>query len=127
MDGRFNHLPYDVTFGVSDFIAHFLEMVYVFNTQDNNTDFFLTNHGPATYLGFGAPIADRFLGVYMSRSWAAFVATGDPNNANGLTSKIRRPKYSENAENMVWQTQGSIIEKDDYRQKQMEYIMSLLV
>ncbi|KAJ7056266.1 alpha/beta-hydrolase [Mycena amicta] len=123
---RFNHLPYDVTFGVSDFIAHFVEMAYVFNTQNDNTDFFRTNHGTATYLGPGAPIADRFLGMYMSRSWAAFVATGDPNNAN-LTSKIRWPKYSENAENMVWQTQGSIIEKDDYRQKQMEYIMSLLV
>ncbi|KAJ7048847.1 alpha/beta-hydrolase [Mycena amicta] len=123
---RFNHLPYDVTFGVSDFIAHFVEMAYVFNTQNDNTEFFLTNHGTATYLGPGAPIADRFLGVYMSRSWAAFVATGDPNNAN-VTSKIRWPKYSENAENMVWQTQGSIIEKDDYRQEQMEYIMSLLV
>jgi hypothetical protein len=48
-----------------------------------STDFWITNHFTATYLGPTAPVADRFLGVYMSRSWAAFAATGDPNNANG--------------------------------------------
>lgn len=48
-----------------------------------STDFWVTNHATATCLGPGVPIADRALGVYMSRSWASFAATGDPNNANG--------------------------------------------
>jgi hypothetical protein len=63
----------------------------------------------------------------MSRSWASFIATGDPNNANGehtinaisisltlnsVPSKIKWPKYSDGQQNMVWQTQGSVTEKD---------------
>ncbi|KAJ7216732.1 Alpha/Beta hydrolase protein [Mycena haematopus] len=108
---RFNHIPYSVTFSVEDFVGHFTEVGYVFNTQNNDTAFWLTNHFTATYLGPTAPIEDRFLGVYMSRSWASFIATGDPNNAN-VPSKIKWPKYSDGQENMVWQTQGSIIEKD---------------
>ncbi|KAF7338819.1 Carboxylic ester hydrolase [Mycena sanguinolenta] len=77
---RFNHIPYSVTFSVEDYVGHFTEVGYVFNTQNNDTAFWAANHFTATYLG---SIADRFLGVYMSRSWASFVATGDPNNANG--------------------------------------------
>ncbi|KAJ7742138.1 alpha/beta-hydrolase [Mycena maculata] len=109
---RFNHKPYSVTFSVEDFIGHFTEVGYVFNTQNNDTDFWLTNHFTATYLGSSAPIEDRFLGVYMSRSWASFIATGDPNNVRGVPSKITWPKYSDGQENLVWQTQGSITEKD---------------
>jgi hypothetical protein len=29
-----------------------------------------------------------------------------------VSSKVHWPKYSEGGENMVWQTQGSIVEKD---------------
>ncbi|KAJ7765364.1 Alpha/Beta hydrolase protein [Mycena metata] len=54
------------------------------------TDFWITNHFTATYLGPAAPIEDRFLGIYMSRAWASFIATGDPNNAN-VSSKITWP------------------------------------
>ncbi|KAJ7446317.1 alpha/beta-hydrolase [Mycena latifolia] len=119
---RFNHKPYDVTFSIQDFVGHFLEVAYVFNTQNNDTDFWQVNHMAATFLGPGAPIGDRFLGVYMSRAWASFAATGDPNNAN-VTSKIYWPKYSEGGENMVWQTQGPVLEKDTFRQKEMQFIM----
>lgn len=92
-----------------------------------STAFWLTNHFTTTYLGPTAPVEDRFLGAYMSRSWASFIATGDPNNANSkhkfipmagsficesVPSKITWPKYSDGQENMVWQTQGSITEKD---------------
>ncbi|KAJ7032363.1 alpha/beta-hydrolase [Mycena alexandri] len=119
---RFNHKPYSVSFSVEDFIGHFTEMGYVFNLQNNDTDFWITNHFTATYLGPTAPIEDRFLGVYMSRAWASFIATGDPNNAN-VPSKITWPKYSEGQENMVWQTQGSTTEKDNFRQRQMQFIM----
>ncbi|KAJ6469341.1 alpha/beta-hydrolase [Mycena sanguinolenta] len=118
----FNHIPYSVTFSVEDYVGHFTEVGYVFNTQNNDAAFWLTNHFTATYLGPTAPIADRFLGVYMSRSWASFVATGDPNNAN-VPSKINWPKYSEGQENMVWQTQGSVIEKDNFRQAGMQFII----
>ncbi|KAJ6599950.1 alpha/beta-hydrolase [Mycena vulgaris] len=118
---RFNHVPYSVTFAVIDYIGHFLEVSYVFNLQNNDTDFWLTNHFTATYLGPSAPIEDRFLGVYMSRSWASFIATGDPNNAN-VPSKVNWPKYSDGQQNMVWQTQGSITEKDNFRQAGMQYI-----
>jgi hypothetical protein len=66
-----------------------------------STDFWVTNHFAATYLGPGAPVEDRFLGVYMSRAWMSFVATGDPNNANGerdhfifLASHRARPLVS---------------------------------
>ncbi|KAF7338816.1 Carboxylic ester hydrolase [Mycena sanguinolenta] len=119
---KFNHIPYSVTFSVEDYVGHFTEVGYVFNTQNNDTAFWLTNHFTATYLGPTAPIADRFLGVYMSRSWASFVATGDPNNAN-VPSKINWPKYSEGQENMVWQTQGSVIEKDNFRQAGIQFII----
>ncbi|KAJ7137650.1 alpha/beta-hydrolase [Mycena filopes] len=119
---RFNHKPYSVTFSSLDYIGHFLEVSYVFNLQNNDTAFWLTNHFTATYLGPTAPIEDRFLGVYMSRAWASFIATGDPNNAN-VPSKIPWPKYSDGQENMVWQTQGSATEKDDYRQEGMQFII----
>ncbi|KAJ7512363.1 alpha/beta-hydrolase [Mycena galericulata] len=122
---RFNHKPWSISFGTEDFIGDFTEVGYVFNTQNNDTDFWITNHFTATYLGPTAPIEDRFLGVYMSRTWASFIATGDPNNAN-VTSKIIWPKYSDGQENMVWQTQGSTIEKDNYREAGMQFIMENL-
>ncbi|KAJ7876624.1 alpha/beta-hydrolase [Mycena leptocephala] len=119
---RFNHIPYAVTFGIEDYIGHFIEVAYVFNSQNNDTDFWIKNQFHATYLGAGAPIADRFLGVSMSRAWASFAATGDPNNAI-ISSKVHWPKYSEGGENMVWQTQGSIVEKDNFREEGMKFIM----
>ncbi|KAJ7306827.1 alpha/beta-hydrolase [Mycena albidolilacea] len=119
---RFNHKPYSVTFSVEDFVGHFIEVAYVFNLQNNDTDFWLTNHFTATYLGPTAPIEDRFLGVYMSRSWASFIATGDPNNAN-VPSKIHWPKYSDGEQNLVWQTQGSVTEKDNYREAGIKFII----
>ncbi|KAJ7512340.1 alpha/beta-hydrolase [Mycena galericulata] len=122
---RFNHKPWSVSFSVEDFIGHFTEVGYAFNTQNNDTDFWITNHFTATYLGPTAPIEDRFLGVYMSRTWASFIATGDPNNAN-VTSKITWPKYSEGQENMVWQTQGSTTEKDNYREAAIQFIIDNL-
>ncbi|KAJ7863725.1 Alpha/Beta hydrolase protein [Mycena olivaceomarginata] len=119
---RFNHKPYSVTFSVEDFVGHFIEVAYVFNLQNNDTDFWLTNHFTATYLGPTAPIEDRFLGVYMSRSWASFIANREiQTNANGEHTrwilsashpKIHWPKYSDGEQNLVWQTQGSVTEKD---------------
>ncbi|KAJ6554847.1 Alpha/Beta hydrolase protein [Mycena capillaripes] len=119
---RFNHKPYSVSYGIQDYIGHFTEVAYAFNTQNDGTDFWITNHATATYLGPGAPIADRSLGVYMSRSWASFVATGDPNNAN-VTTKITWPKYSDGAQNIVWQTEGSIIENDTFRKEGMQFMI----
>lgn len=71
----------------------------------------------------------------MSRSWASFVATGDPNNANGETklllpesrplmlqsvpTKIHWPKYSDGQENLVWLTQGVTTEKDVSEQSRL--------
>ncbi|CAK5270089.1 unnamed protein product [Mycena citricolor] len=119
---RFNHIPYSVSFSVEDFVGHFVEVAYSFNSQNNDTAFWVQNHFTATYLGPGAPVADRFLGFYMSRSWAAFIATGDPNNAK-VTSKIAWPKYSEGGQQLVWQTQGSALEKDNFRAEAMDYII----
>jgi carboxylesterase type B len=119
----FNHLPWSTSIGsVPDNVGHFLEVGYVFNTQNNDTAFWITNRFTATYLGSTAPIADRFLGVYMSRSWAAFIATGDPNNAN-VPSKVRWPKYSDGQQEVLWQTQGSVTRKDDYRGAGMQFII----
>ncbi|KAJ7056155.1 alpha/beta-hydrolase [Mycena amicta] len=119
---RFNHVPWSVSFSTIDWVGHFLEVSYVFNLQNDDTAFWVANHFTATYLGPGVPIADRFLGIYMSRAWASFIATGDPNNAN-VPSKDHWPKYSDEQENMVWQTQGSIIEKDNFREEGMQFIM----
>ncbi|KAF7350016.1 Carboxylic ester hydrolase [Mycena venus] len=119
---RFNHVPYNTGFAPIDYVSHFLEVSYVFNLQNNDTAFWITNHFTATYLGPTAPIADRFLGTYMSRTWASFIATGDPNNAN-VPSKVHWPKYSEEPSNMVWQTQGSTVEEDNFRQEGMQFIM----
>ncbi|KAJ7639985.1 alpha/beta-hydrolase [Mycena polygramma] len=119
---RFNHKPYTVSYGVEDYVGHFTELAYAFNTQNNGSDFWITNHATATYLGPSAPTADRALGVYMSRSWASFAATGDPNNAN-VTTKITWPKYSDGAQNIVWQTQGSVIEVDTFRRDGMQFMI----
>ncbi|KAJ7834162.1 Alpha/Beta hydrolase protein [Mycena leptocephala] len=119
---RFNHKPYTISFGVEDYVGHFTELAYAFNTQNDGTDFWVTNHATATYLGPGAPIADRSLGVYMSRSWASFAATGDPNNAN-VSTKINWPTYSEGGQNMVWQTQGFMIEDDTFRKDGMQFMI----
>ncbi|KAJ6537852.1 hypothetical protein B0H19DRAFT_1382528 [Mycena capillaripes] len=86
-----------------------------------STDFWATNHFTATYLGPGAPIADRFLGVYMSRAWASFAATGDPNNAN--VSSVYWPQYSHGGLNLVLQTQGSAVEVDNFREDGMKFIV----
>ena len=101
--------------------CHF-QVSYAFNLQNNDTAFWEQYHFTATYLGPGAPIQDRALGHYMSRSWAAFVATGDPNNAN-FTGKPYWPKYAEGQQNLVFQTQGSIVEKDNYRAEGIRYII----
>ncbi|KAJ7626883.1 alpha/beta-hydrolase [Roridomyces roridus] len=119
---RFNHVPWNTSFAPIDYISHFLEVSYVFNLQNDDIAFWVTNHFTATFLGAGAPIADRFLGSYMAASWAAFIATGDPNNAN-IASKIHWPKYSEQAANMVWQTQGSMVEQDNFREEGMQFII----
>ncbi|KAJ7056156.1 alpha/beta-hydrolase [Mycena amicta] len=119
---RFNHIPWSISFSTVDVVAHFMEVSYVFNLQNNDTAFWITNHFAATYLGPGAPIADRFLGTYMSRAWASFIATGDPNNAN-VPSKVLWPEYSDGQENMVWQTQGSLTEKDNFREEGMQFII----
>lgn len=58
----------------------------------------------------------------MSRSWAAFVTSGNPNSAD-FSGKPYWPKYSESQSNMVFQTQGSVIEKDNYRQDGIRYII----
>lgn len=87
------------------------QVSYVFNLQNNDTAFWERNHFTAAYLGPGAPIHDRFLGDYMSRSWASFIATGDPNNAN-LTSKVYWPPYAEGAKEIVFETSGSYVRKD---------------
>ncbi|KAJ7333499.1 Alpha/Beta hydrolase protein [Mycena albidolilacea] len=118
---RFNHKPYTITFGVEDFIGHFAEVAYVFNLQTNDTDFWATNHHMATPLCPGAPIEDRFLRVYMLRSWASFIATGDPNNAN-VPTKIHWPKYSDGQENLVWLTQGFTTETDNFREEGIQFI-----
>ncbi|KAJ7815173.1 alpha/beta-hydrolase [Mycena olivaceomarginata] len=118
----FNHVPYNTGFAPIDYVSHFVEVSYVFNLQNNDTAFWITNHFTATYLGPTAPIADRFLGTYMSRAWASFIATGDPNNAN-VPSKVHWPNYSEDPSNMVWQTQGSTVEKDNFRREGMQFIM----
>ncbi|KAJ6566028.1 hypothetical protein B0H19DRAFT_1257320 [Mycena capillaripes] len=48
----------------------------------------------------------------MSRSWVSFIAAGDPNNANVL-SKVKWRKYwAEVQQIIVWQTQGSVVERD---------------
>lgn len=87
------------------------QVSYVFNLQNNDTAFWEENHFTATYLGPGAPIHDRFLGDYMSRSWASFIATGSPNEAN-LTDKVYWPAYSEGAQEIVLETSGNYIAKD---------------
>ncbi|KAF7318380.1 hypothetical protein HMN09_00347100 [Mycena chlorophos] len=121
---RFNHVPWSTSFGTIDFIAHFLEVSYVFNLQNNDTAFWVTNHFAATYLGPDAPIGDRFLGTRMSSAWASFIATGDPNNVK-IPGAVTWPKYSESKSgvNMVWQSQGAITEKDDFRAEGMQFIM----
>lgn len=47
----------------------------------------------------------------MSRSWASFIATGSPNDAN-LTDKVYWPAYSEGAQEIVLETSGNYIAKD---------------
>ncbi|KAK7038432.1 carboxylic ester hydrolase [Favolaschia claudopus] len=120
---RFNHIPHSVSFGTQDYVGHFLEVAYVFNTQNNDTDFWNANQFRATYLGPGTPIEDRFLGVYMSRAWASFAATGDPNNAK-VSPRVHWPQYSNGGKNIVLRTQGSHLEDDDFRSKGMDFIMA---
>lgn len=128
---QFNHIPWTVSYSVAEYVGHFTEVgalvllgisasnltgnsrqvSYVFNLQNNETAFWKENHFTATYLGPGAPLHDRFLGDYMSRSWASFIATGDPNNAN-LTSKVYWPPYAEGASQIVFESSGSYVAKD---------------
>jgi len=71
----FNHIPWDVSFGQQDYVGHFTEVAYVFNTQNDNREFWESYHFTATYLGVEAPNDDRALGQYMSRAWTSFIAT----------------------------------------------------
>jgi hypothetical protein len=64
-------------------------MEFEVDSSPRSTDFWDANHVAATFLGPGAPIGDRFLGTYMSRTWASFAATGDPNNANGASVSMQ--------------------------------------
>ncbi|KAF7349637.1 Carboxylic ester hydrolase [Mycena sanguinolenta] len=74
-------MPYSVTFSVEDHVGHFTEVGYVFNTQSNDTAFWLTNHFTATYLGPTTPIADR--------SWASICLALVPVSSRQETQKTR--------------------------------------
>ncbi|KAJ7133107.1 hypothetical protein C8R44DRAFT_730303 [Mycena epipterygia] len=105
-----------------------------------STEFWVTNHATATYLDPGVPIEDRFLGVYMSRSWASFAATGDPNNTNGQYNHDYTTWHDWDCddENQLaeilgrWaghrvadpQTQGeTMLEKDTFRDDGMQFMI----
>jgi len=123
----FNHIPWTVSFGVADYVGHFVEVSYVFNLQNNNTEFWERNHFTATYLGPGAPNDDRALGDYMSRAWTSFIATGDPNNAN-FSAAVKWPKYSESApQQIVWRVKGSTIETDNAREEGIRYMIDNII
>ncbi|CAK5271875.1 unnamed protein product [Mycena citricolor] len=123
---RFNHVPYSTSSGVQDYVGHFVEVPYVFNLQNDETAFWKEHGCTATYLGPGAPTGDRSLGIAMSRAWASFIATGDPNEAN-VPGQTHWPPYSEGARNLVWQTRGSVVENDNYREEGIQFIVENIV
>ena len=62
----------------------------------------------------------------VSSKWISFFSKGDPNDGG----KVTWPKYSEGAENIVFQTEpqrdkGTHVEKDDFRKEAIAYMNSI--
>lgn len=114
---RFDQPPWN---GILELVAtvppvystHYAEICFVFNIDPsasrNNTNWI----GP--YPEFYA------LSNLMSRSWISFVHELDPNR-HGVAGAPRWPEYGCGGENLVFQANGSYVEKDDWRVPQLEY------
>ncbi|KAH8917913.1 alpha/beta-hydrolase [Atractiella rhizophila] len=108
---RFNQQAYNTT--AEGGIAHFSEVRYVFGNPANYT-----------YLGreLGPWPSDHALSGLMMANWLAFAVHLDPNK-NNYPGAPNWPDYSQGGKNMVFQSLGSATETDDYREKQIDFII----
>ncbi|KAH8668560.1 Alpha/Beta hydrolase protein [Xylariales sp. PMI_506] len=93
--------------------THYVEISFVFNidpsTSVNNTN----------WIG---PYPEYYeLSKLVSRSWISFVHDLDPNH-HGVRGVPHWPEYSVNATNFVFSVDSSLVEPDDWRTPQLEYI-----
>lgn len=95
--------------------THFQEVVFVFNNTEGV--------GYPTNPFEGKPESYKELADLMSRMWVTFMAKGDPN----LDDATAWPKYTlPQPENLVFdanKTGLSYVEKDDYRQEGIQFIL----
>jgi carboxylesterase type B len=114
---RFDQAPWNnieplVATAAPVYSTHYAEICFVFNIDPtasrNNTN----------WIG---PYPEYYhLSNLMSRMFISFVHDACPNN-HGLEGVPYWPEYGSGQENFVFKTNGSWVEKDDYRVPQLEY------
>jgi carboxylesterase type B len=114
---RFDVTPWN---GVEELVAteapvyatHYAEICFVFNIDSsasvNNSNWI----GP--YKSY------HQLADLIAKSWVSFVHDLDPNN-HGFKKVPHWPDYSINPSNLVFKIRESVVERDDWRQKQLKF------
>ncbi|KAK2757275.1 hypothetical protein FQN54_004789 [Arachnomyces sp. PD_36] len=90
------------------FASHYIEIPFVFDNPNNNTNWI----GP--YPSF------KHLADIMSRSWISFTHDLDP-NGHQIADVPYWPDYREVKGNMVFNANETWVEKDDWREDQLEF------
>lgn len=117
---RFNIPDLDTT-GNKSYVgaAHFQEVVYVF---DNDQAPESTVNGATWNPDSRSPdIAKR-----MSSMWVSFISGLDPNINQVYPDVPEWPKYSDGAQNYVFDLNGFYVETDDKRKEQIDFIETII-
>ncbi|GAA5873433.1 hypothetical protein JCM8547_005433 [Rhodosporidiobolus lusitaniae] len=93
---------------------HFVEVAYVFSVPNS----------VKTANTLGTRPGDAELAKLTTSQWVSFIHDLTPNN-HGIEGVPKWPDYSSNASNFVHTRHGLSIEKDDFREEGIDYIMSL--
>ncbi|KAH6670497.1 carotenoid ester lipase-like protein precursor [Halenospora varia] len=112
-------------FGPADGSGHFTEVAFVFHNLNGDGYRNIVAAPPFE----GKPETYSQLATIMSRMWASFIATGDPNNSGA--SPVLWPKYSlDNPQNIFFDANATglaYIEPDYYRAEGIRYISDRFV
>ncbi|KAH8155183.1 uncharacterized protein LAJ45_00192 [Morchella importuna] len=111
---RFDQSPWngklkDITEVAPVYSTHYAEIGFVFNNPSTTI---------STYVGPDPAV--NALSRLISRSWISFAHDLDPNN-HGIQGAAKWPEYKYSASNIVFNSNRTYVEKDDYRKEQLNF------
>lgn len=114
---RFDQSPWDgseelVATEAPVFSTHYAEICFVFNIEPS------ASKNNSNWIG---PFPEYYrLSKQMSRTWISFTHDLNPNR-HGMSGIPKWPDYSCSKKNLVFRADGNYVEKDDWRESQLQY------